>query len=167
METKIITLCYRKIIDARSQREWERLIFEDTWKEFKMQSQLYNQEKKYHSFSQLLMHVPASEKLHFLVSGAAVNYIQQLNNKIPDVVNNIGKTFLRFSNFYFEIVNSDIQNKPIHSVAIHFFSNALQWHETIGEYLLLSAADNDSEDQMHLYSIQPFVTIHSFKSVKK
>ncbi|MBX2921117.1 MAG: hypothetical protein KF746_02910 [Chitinophagaceae bacterium] len=165
METRIITLCYRKIIDSRSQQEWERLIFEDTWKEFKMQAQLYDQERKYHSFSQLIMHVPASEKLHFLVSAAAVNYIKQLNNKIPDVVNNIGKTFLSFSGFYFEIINSDVQNKSVHSVAIHFFSNAFKWHETIGEYLLLSATGNDTEAQMHLYRIQPFVTIHSYKSI--
>lgn len=162
METKLITLCYRKIIDARSQKDWEKLVFEDTWREFKMQSQLYNQEKKYSTFSQLMMHVPGAEKLHFLVSAAAVNYIKQLNNKIPDVVNNTGKIFLKFTRFNFEIINSDIQNKSVHSVALNFFSDELKWHETIGEYLLLSPVD-EAEEQMQLYRIQPFVNIHSFK----
>lgn len=163
MDTKIITLCYRKIIDARSQKEWEKLVFEDTWREFKMQAQLFNQEKKYSTFSQLVLNVPAAEKLHFLVSAAAVNYIRQLGNKIPDVVNNIGKIFLGFSNFYFEIVNSDIQNKTVHSVAVNFYSDELIWHETIGEYLLLSPVDVATADQTHLYKLQPFVNIHSYK----
>lgn len=163
METRIITLCYRKIIDARSQKEWEKLVFEDTWKEFKMQSQLFNQENRYTTFSQLLLHVPASEKLHFLVSAAAVNYIKQLGNKIPDVVNNIGKTFLSFSKFYFEIINSDLQHKSVHSIAINFYSDPLRWHETIGDYLLLSADADGIEGQTSLYKIQPFVNIHSLQ----
>ncbi|MFT3947669.1 MAG: hypothetical protein QM763_11930 [Agriterribacter sp.] len=163
MEKRIITLCYRKIIDARSQKEWEKLVFEDTWREFKMQAQLFNQEKKYSTFAQLSLNVPAAEKLHFLVSAAAVNYIKQLNNKIPDVVNNIGKTFLSFNQFYFEIVNSDIQHKPVHSVAINFYSDPLIWHEAIGDYLLLSADTDNVDAQTNLYRIQPFVNIHSFQ----
>lgn len=163
MEKKIITLCYRKIIDALSQKDWEKMVFEDTWLEFKMQSQLYNQQKKYSSFAQLVLHVAGAEKLHFLVSAAAVNYIKQLNNKIPDVVNNTGKAFLSFSRFYFEIINSDIQNRAVHSVAINFYSDPLIWHETIGDFLLLSADTDKTDAQTQLYRIQPFVNIHSFQ----
>lgn len=165
MESKIITVCYRKIIDANSVKEWEKLMFEDTYREFKMQAQFFNQQKKYETFAQLIHQVPGAEKLHFLVSAAAINYIKQLNNKIPDVQNNIGKTFLRFNQYYFEIINSHVQNKAAHSIAINFYSDPLIWHETIGEYLLLSNMDIP-EEQTHLYHIQPFINIHSYKLEK-
>lgn len=165
METKIITVCYRKIFDTNSVKEWEKRLFEDSYKEFKMQAQFFNQQKTYETFAQLMHHVSGAEKLHFLVSAAVVNYIKQLNNKIPDVLNNIGKSFLRFNQFNFEIINSHVQNKLLHSVAVSFYSEPLIWHETIGEYLLLSDVAG-SEEQTHLYRIQPFINIHSYKLEK-
>ena len=74
MAKKIIRLCYRKVIDASSSKKWDKYVFESTYTEFLMQAQLYNQEKKYSSFSELIQNVPAAEKLHFLVSGAVVGY---------------------------------------------------------------------------------------------
>ena len=47
MPNRTITLCYRKVIDASAAKPWEKLVFEDSYTEFKMQAQLYNQEKKY------------------------------------------------------------------------------------------------------------------------
>ncbi|RYF09805.1 MAG: hypothetical protein EOO42_23455, partial [Flavobacteriales bacterium] len=84
MEKKIIRICYRKIIDINSITPWEKLVFEDSYKEFKIQSQLYNQEKKHTTFSALLNEVAGAEKLHFLVSGAIIDYIRQLKDIIPD-----------------------------------------------------------------------------------
>lgn len=165
MESKIITICYRKIIDAHCGKEWERMVFEDTYREFKMQAQFFNQQKKYETFAQLIEHVSGAEKLPFLVSAAAFNYLKQLNNKMPDVVNNIGKTFLSFNQFNFEIIHSHVQNKLLHSIAINFYSDPLQWQATIGEYLLLSDAGTD-ETQTHLYRIQPFVNINTCKPAK-
>ena len=51
MQKAIIRLCYRKIIDINASEPWDKFVFEDTYTEFLMQSQLYNQEKKYTSFS--------------------------------------------------------------------------------------------------------------------
>jgi hypothetical protein len=58
MPNRTITLCYRKVIDASAAKPWEKLIFEDSYTEFKMQAQLYNQEKKYRSFAELRQQVP-------------------------------------------------------------------------------------------------------------
>ncbi len=94
MAKGIIRLCYRKIIDASSQKMWDKYVFESSYTEFLMQSQLYNQEKKYNSFAELLINVPDAEKLHFLVSAAIGGYMQQLNGIVPDIIDNLGKHFL-------------------------------------------------------------------------
>ena len=70
MAKKIIRLCYRKVIDASSSKTWEKYVFDSTYAEFLMQSQYYNQGKKYNSFGELIRNVPGAEKLHFLVSAA-------------------------------------------------------------------------------------------------
>jgi len=166
MQQKIITLCYRKIIDVRSPSPWEKLVFDDTYTEFKMQAQLYNAEKRYTSFAELIQYVPGADKLHFLVSAAAINYVKQLNDRIPDITNVLGKTFLCFKQFYFEIINSNINNKSVHSVAINFYSDPLIWVDTIGDHLLLSENKKDAAGQTltNLFKIQPFVNIHSIQT---
>src|SRR5437667_8522382 len=135
MIQKTIRICYRKVIDATSQKEWEKYVFESSYKEFLMQAQLYNPEKKYNTFAELLINVQGANKLHFLVSSSVLGYLQQLNGKIPDALNNLGKHFLKFTDYRFEIINSDVKNKTTHQVAINFFSGPLIWHETIGNYI--------------------------------
>ena len=102
MNRKIITICYRKIIDARSPGRWEKLVFEDSYTEFLIQSQLYNPEKKYTRFSDILQYAPGAKKLHFLVSAAVVNYIKPLNSRMPDITSNLGKSFLHFQHYFFD-----------------------------------------------------------------
>jgi len=165
MAKRIIRLLYRKVIDANAQKAWERHVFEDSYAEFLLQAQFYNQDKKYSSFGELLTHVPDAEKLHFLVSPAITGYLKQLNGKVPDVLNNIGKHFLPFRNFKFEIINSDIKHKTRHQVAVNFLSEPITWHDTIGNQLLVSL-NNESEDGAvltELFSLQPYLSIHSLK----
>ena len=165
MKTYLIRLCYRKVIDVRSTRAWDKLVFEDTYGEFLLQSQLYNQGKNYTSFSNLVTHVPAAEKLHFLVSAAVIGYLQQLQGKVPDLVNNLDRLFLPFNNYRFEIINSDIRDKTKHQVAIHFFTDHLIWHDTISNQLLLSIPGNMENGELltELFTIPPFVNIYSIK----
>jgi hypothetical protein len=164
IEKRTIILCYRKIIDINSISPWDKPVFEDSYKEFKMQAQLYNQEKKYHTFSELVCHVKGAEKLHFLVSGAIINYLRQLNELIPDIANNIGRQFLTFKQFKFEIINSDLREKDKHQIAINFYSEPLIWHDTIGNYLLTSPLNATTEETLtDLFAIQPYLTIHSIK----
>jgi len=163
-----IRLCYRKIIDINAFRPWDKFVFEDTYTEFLMQSQLYNQEKKYSSFSDLVKQVPAAEKLHFLVSAAVIGYLQQLNGKVPDLTNNLGRLFLPFKNYRFEIINSDLKDKTKHQVAINFFTDHLVWHDTINNQLLLSVPGNteDGEILTELFTLPSFVSIYSLKPVE-
>lgn len=166
MSKGIISLCYRKIIDATSLKEWDKLVFESTYAEFLLQSQFYDQDRKYKSFAELLNRVPAAEKLHFLVSAAVTGYMQQLNGIVPDLLNNLGKHFLRFREYRFEIVNSDVKNKMMHQVSILFFSEPLIWHDSVGEFMLISPAEEVKDDSVKtdLLRVQPFLGIYSIKN---
>lgn len=167
MNPRTITLAYRKIIDASSVRPWEQLVFEDSYREFRMQAQLYNQAGQYRTFGELLHHAPGADQLHFLVGGSLGGYVQQLQGVIPDIVNNVGRFFLKFSQYQFEIINSNLHDKSKHQVALNFFSEPLHWHDTIAPYLLVSAANAGPEPPQelltHLVQLQPYLTIHSLQ----
>jgi hypothetical protein len=171
MQKAIIRLCYRKIIDAAAQKAWDKYVFDDSYSEFLLQAQYFNQEKKYTTFGELANNVPGAEKLHLLVSASITGYLKQLNGKVPDVINSTGKIFLPFKNFMFEIINSDIRNKAKHQVAINFFSEPLTWHSTIGNQLLVSvygAAENSNGEILtDMFALQPFVSIYSLKEIQQ
>ncbi|MBL7749065.1 MAG: hypothetical protein JNM19_16615 [Chitinophagaceae bacterium] len=163
---RTIILCYRKIIDAAAVKTWDKYVYESSYSEYRMQAQFYDQGKKYSSFSELVQQVPAAEKLHFLVSAAVTGYVDQLRGKMPDITDNMGRACLSFAHHRFEIVNSDIKNKEMHKVAINFFSQSMVWHDSVGQYLLLSPSDAPpAEDGIRttLVPLQPFLGIYSVK----
>ncbi len=166
MPDRIITLCYRKIIDATATRPWDKLVWDDSYREFRLQAQNVDPGNQYSSFGELLHYVPGAERLHFLVSGAVTGYVQQLNERVPDILNNLGRHFLRFRQFQFELINSDLRDQSKHQVGISFFSEPLVWHDTVGTLLLVSpvAAAGSApapETLTHLVQLQPFLSIHA------
>ncbi len=163
---RIIRFCYRKIIDAASQGAWEKLVFNSSYNEFKMQAQLYNQGNKQKTFAEILLNNPQAERLHFLVSSSITGYIQQLNSMIPGVLDNLARHFLQFSHYRFEIINSDITNKTAHQVAINFFSEPMCWHDSINDFLLVSDVTATVKEEgilTNLVQLQPFLSVYSFK----
>ncbi|MBG9375828.1 hypothetical protein I5907_06250 [Panacibacter sp. DH6] len=169
MERTIIRLCYRKIIDATAQKPWDKLVFDASYSEFLMQFQLYNQQNKYTDFSTVVQQVTGADKLHFLVSTAVTGYLKQLNEKVPDVLNNAGKTFLTFKHFRFEIINSNTRDKSKHQVAVNFYSEPLLWYTTVGSQLIVApvteAANMEAEMLTEQFSLQPFLSIYSIKTM--
>ncbi|KQM74890.1 hypothetical protein ASE74_02600 [Pedobacter sp. Leaf216] len=165
MLKKVITLCYRKIIDTTNTSAWDKFVHEDSFAEFKMQAQFYNQEQRFTTFAEMLINTPEAEKLHFLVSAAITGYLRQLNGIIPDIMDNLGRRFLTFENFKFELINSDINDLEKHKIAINFFSKPLLWHDTVDNLLLVSQFKeaNEAEVFTNLFQIQPFVSIHAIK----
>ncbi|GAB3956506.1 hypothetical protein GCM10028805_46570 [Spirosoma harenae] len=169
MTKGIIRLCYRKIIDASSQKLWDKYVFDDTFKEFYMQAQFYNQDGKYTTFQELRDNVPGADQLQSMTSSAAIGYIRQLNGIIPDIANNAGKLCLPFSQFKFEIIHSHVQNKEAHKVAILFYSDPLTWIDTIDKQLLITYGDQrealqaGNEVETDLISLQPYLSISSFQ----
>ena len=167
MAERTITVSYRKVIDASVTRPWDKLVFNDTYAEFRLQAQYFNQQRQYRTFGELLQHVPGAEKLHFLVSAAVRGYVQQLGGLVPDVLNNQGRHFLPFTTFQFELINSDLLDQSRHQVAINFYSEPLFWHDTIAPYLLVSEKatlpEPTGEILTHLFELEPFVSIHSLR----
>lgn len=167
MPERLISLCYRKIIDASSTRPWDKLVWDESYAEFRLQAQNFTPENRYRSFGEILHYVPGAERLHFLVSGAVTGYVQQLSERMPDILNNLGRQFLRFNRFQFELINSDLQDKSKHQVAINFVSAPLRWHDTVGQFLLVSeaaVAPVAGELLTHLVQLQPFLSIYSIQT---
>lgn len=141
----IVKLSYRKIIDAASRKAWDTFVFNDTHLEFYMQAQRLDPEGKFPTFGQLREALGHADQLQYLTSTAAIGYIRQLNDLIPDVANQSGKLCLPFKNFRFEIIDSHIEDKSQHRIAIWFYSEPLTWIDTIGNNLLIAYGDRTEE----------------------
>jgi hypothetical protein len=141
MAKGLIRLCYSKVIDASASGVWEKYVFDDTYREFFMQAQYYNQQQKFTTFREILDHDPKADRLHALVSTAAIGYLRQLNERIPDITNVSGKVFIPFRNFRFEILHSHMKDKYQHKIAIHFYSEVLTWIDTVQNMFLLAIGD--------------------------
>jgi len=165
----IIRLVYRKLIDNTASSGWEKYVFEDTHKEFYMQAQQFDRQGTYTTFKEMADNIPKAEQMHYLVSTAAINYIRQLEEKMPDVTNAFGKHCVPFKNFSFEIIRSHIQDKKQHQVAIHFYSESLIWIGSIDKHLLLTlnnqaeALQNGQEVNTEMIVMIPNLSISSFK----
>ncbi|GAA4335790.1 hypothetical protein GCM10023149_44020 [Mucilaginibacter gynuensis] len=166
MAKRKIVLCYRKIIDVNSNKPWEKLVFNDSYMEFRMQVQNFAEVQTYPSYGELLSHVPEVKKLNHIVSGAVMNYIQQLNEVMPDILNNLGRRFLKFKTFQFEIINSHLHLKDKHQVSISFFSEPVLWYDTIDNYLLIgNEIPAESVVLTHLFQLQPYLSIYSVQMI--
>ena len=136
-----VKFSYRKLIDVNTTSTWEKFVFEDTYKEFFMQAQQFDPQGKHEKFSELLKHFPSAESMNYLVSTAAIGYLKQLNDLIPDIANVNGKIFLPFKNFKFELIQSHIKDKNQHKVAITFFSEIITLIDTIDKHMILAIGD--------------------------
>lgn len=160
----IITLQYRKIFDKNVQRTWDKYIFDDTHLEYVMKSQFYSTEHK--TFKEILKAKPDAEKLHYLVSLAALNHLRALENLMPDVLNLVGNRCIPFENFKFEILQSHQEDKSKHRIMIDFFSKPLIWLDTIDNKMLLAVEsfDNQVITETFMLELQPNLMICNFKS---
>lgn len=167
MTKGLIQLCYRKIIDADTQKTWDKYVFEDTWMEFFMQAQTYNQEGQYSTFQEITENVPAASNLNYLVSTAAINYIRQLKDIVPDIANVYGKLCLPFNRFRFEIIHADLKDKDGYKIAVYFYSEPVTWIDTLDGKLLIAYGDQREnlqsgvEVETEMIALQPYLNISS------
>ncbi|MFN8344874.1 MAG: hypothetical protein U0X91_07720 [Spirosomataceae bacterium] len=165
----LTSLCYRKVIDASSQKAWDKFVFDDTHLEFYMRSQHFDPEGRYQTLPELLANVPNAHQIHGMVSTAAIGYLRQLNDIVPDITNVHGKLCLPFKHFKFEIVHSHVHNKAEHKIAVYFYSDPLTWIDTVGNQLLIAYGDQreaftkGEAVETDLIALQPFVSIASLQ----
>ncbi len=165
----LIRFRYTKRIDASATKAWDKVVFEETYKEFFMQAQFFNQSATYHTFQELIDNVPGADRLHYLTSRVAMGYLQQLNQIMPDIMNAAGTLCVPFTQFKFEILASHIEQKEAHKITIHFYSEPITWIDTIGDQLLIANGDHrqalqtGSDVSTDLIALQPNLSIWSFQ----
>ncbi|MES2276680.1 MAG: hypothetical protein V4592_11710 [Bacteroidota bacterium] len=171
MSKRVITLCYRKIIRPNSVLPWDKLVHEDSYMEFKMQAQNFSTGTTYTSYAELTRYIPDAQKLSAMVTPSVSGYVQQLGGIIPDMLNILGRRFLKIKSYQFEIINSDINERDKHVVAIIFFSEPMLWHDTVDNYLLVSPYHAEQEiiegEEIltDLFQLQPYLNIHAIKNL--
>ncbi|MDJ1506049.1 hypothetical protein [Xanthocytophaga agilis] len=82
--------------------------------------------------------ISKAENMHYLVSTAWMGDIQQLNGRFPEVLNTMGKYCVPFHNFKFEIIQSHRTDQVQHKVALHFYSDALVWIDSLEGQMILA-----------------------------
>jgi hypothetical protein len=145
MAQTTIKVTYRQIIDSTTQDIFEKNVLHYSYEEFLMKSQVYNPEGKWKTFSELKSNDGRSNSLHYKSGFAVDGFIGSLKNIIPQLKDNLGKPLL-FDSYNFEVIEFDITDKSMHSVAIHYTTPRLVLHCIAGEFLVLGKDDETTRE---------------------
>ena len=172
MNQAIIQLAYRRIIDATSaQSTFEQQVFEDSYQEFLIQIQTYNQDQRFTTWQELRTAIPKSDvTLQYKVGFAVGLYLRALNHQNPYLTDSLGYP-VPFEEHRFELLDSDITDRRSHRVALTFLSGPLTLLGTVGTYLLLDrpgqrgSGDTSEKCETFLVEMQPQLAIVSYQEV--
>ena len=94
-----------------------------------------------------------------------------LHKNIPGIDDASGKNIL-FETYRFEVIESDISDKAVHKVALHYFTGTITLLDSLGEYLLLAPGDKTKEltgseiiEDTFLLKLVPGISISSYQDV--
>ena len=161
MKIAEIRLAYRIIIDSSSTIIWDKYVFEDTFKEYKMQSQQFNSvENPKNTFRELLSENERAAQLHFLVGIAADGYVQQLKGNFHRVSDVLGNKYFPFINYQLDIINTDVTDTSKHKIGITFYSPLLSYFGIIeGNYLISRNIEDTNQYETMMFPVQPHLAI--------
>jgi hypothetical protein len=162
-----IKLAFRIVITKDSQSRWEKFVWDSTYQEFLMQSQLYNDaENSVLTFKQLLSKNEKAEKLHFLVSMAAHPYLLQWKGLVYPMPDTLGNNYLPFNNYRLDIIDSNIKDKNAHEIGITFYSPLLTLIDIWDGHYLVSTNENITEGvETMMFKMQPRLSVVYYKSI--
>ncbi|TDO29190.1 hypothetical protein [Sediminibacterium goheungense] len=168
MEKAVIQLKYRQVIDHNTEDFLEKMIFQLSYDEFKLKSQVYNPEQKLTRFSQMKAIDGRANSLHYKSGFAVSGYLESLNKAIPGFANEAGQPVL-FESYRFEVIESDITDISKHQVAVHYITGNLSVLGVLGDKLLLAygnrfsdALPTDPIEDCFLLALPKGVTINRF-----
>ena len=141
MAKALIKLAYRQIIDVNSTGNFEKKVFHDSYAEFLLKIQAYNPESKFSKFSEIVANDGRANSLHYKCSFAVLHHIETLNNKIPGLQDTAGRIVIPFALPEFKVLESSIQDKNLHKMAVIYITDVFTLLDSFGEYLLLSIGD--------------------------
>lgn len=168
MPTGQVRFACRIVINQFSQTPWEKYIWDSTYQEFLMQSQLFNDSKMpIKTFKKLLSKNEKAQQLHFLVSTAAHPYVLQWKGVIYHLADNLGNNFMPFSNYQMDIIDSNIEDKKAHEIGLTFFTPLLSlidiWE---GHYVVAfeeEVAKITGGVETFMFKMQPRLSVAYFK----
>ncbi|SDF00269.1 hypothetical protein SAMN05216464_111245 [Mucilaginibacter pineti] len=140
----LIKLAYKQIIDASAQGEFEKRVFHASYQEFLLKMQTYNPDRKFKTFTELKAHDGRANSLHYKLSFAVGHFFEMLNGRIPELKDNLGNQ-LKFEIPQFELMESDIDDRSAHKLAIIYTTGTLNLLNQLAEFMIL--ADGDATDK--------------------
>ena len=158
-----IKLVYRQVIDEASESGFEKAIFQASYQEFLLKSQTYNMDGKFKTFTKLKVNDGRANSLHYKLGFSIVHFIAQLNNKIPQIKDNMGNKLL-FETARFELIESHTEDISLHKVAINYETGFFTLIELMGEYMLLGPGNlpEDGHFETFVLRMQPDLSIISY-----
>jgi hypothetical protein len=164
----LIKLAFRQIIDASARPGFEQNVFNDTYQELQMQAHVYNREKTFTKVSEMIAANPKANSLHYKVGFAIGLYVNELNKIIPDFADSLGNP-IAFEIFKTEIVQSDINERSKHVIALTYMTAPLLLVASFGEYLVLSKSADAYPDEMETFTVplQAGLSIVNYKMIQE
>lgn len=161
MKITKIKLAYRLVIDSSSTFLWDKYVFEDTFKEYQMQSQQFNTgTNPKNTFRELLAENEKASQLHFLTGIAASGYVEQLKGNFHRVADVLGNNYFPFINYQLDILNTDITDLSKHKIGITFYSPLLTYFGIIeGNYLISKNTEEAKEYETFMFPVQKNLSI--------
>lgn len=161
-----IKLAFRIVIDRNSILAWDRYIFEDTYFEYKIQHQVFDDpENPVKNYWELLAKNPNSEKIPFLLSTAVVNYVSQLNGEIKSLPDVLGSTFFPIEHFKLDLISSNVEDPSKHKLGLTFYTPELLLIDIIDNKYLLSRNLSGETFETYMFGFHPQVAIAYYAPV--
>lgn len=164
---KKVKLAFRIVIDQSSEMVWDRYIFEDTYFEYKIQHQVFDdKENPVKSYWELLQNNPNAKQIPFLLSSAVSNYVTQLGGVIRSLPDVLGNTFFPVDGFKLDLVSSHLEDASKHKVGLTFFTPELLLIDIIdNKYLLSNETDRENGFETFMFPFHPQIAIAFYQTI--
>lgn len=162
-----IKLAFRIVIDQNSEMIWDQYIFEDTYFEYKIQHQVFDdKENPVKNYWELLAKNPNADKIPFLLSSAVINYVSQLNGEIKSLPDVLGNTYFPVENFKLDLVSSNTEDPSKHKIGITFYTPELLLIDIIdNKYLLSKNIESENAFETFMFAFHPKIGISYYKMI--
>lgn len=156
-----IKLAFRIVIGRNSEMAWDQYVFEDTYLEYKIQHQVFDDpENPVKNYWELLAKNPHAEKIPFLLSSAVANYVSQLKGEIKSLPDVLGNTFFPVEHFKVDLISSHVEDSSKHKVGLTFYTPELLLIEMIdNKYLLSKDVDGKNGSETFMFAFHPNVAV--------
>jgi len=165
MALAYINLSSKQYINFMCRTDFERSIFHNTYREFQKRSKPYTQDKRSHTFSQMLKENVKAYSLHQKLESSVTDTLISLKNKMPYLIDSQGQSIL-FDWAELHILSSDLLNKAAHVLEITYTSPKMILHKTTNDYLILSYHSKENFNELFMVKLTDDLVINYDKNLK-